>query len=133
MQRRELKKAIRKFSHRTNFYKLGLIRKLLKHREEEQKELENNIPKVICPNCGSTSIDVENDDREYSNDSWLHCNNCEHDFDDTFGYEDAIQEIECLCWGYAVDVELHFEEPDIKSLEWQKRCRDLILEELKSS
>lgn len=130
MQRKELKKAIKEFSHKTNFYELGLIRKLLKHREKTEKELINNIPKVTCPNCGNTKISMEYDDREYSCDSWLYCENCGEEFDDEFGLIDAIQSVECLCWGYMADVVLHFEEPNIKTLEWKNRCRKLILEEL---
>jgi hypothetical protein len=131
LQRSELRKAIKKFSHEANFYRLGLVRKLIQHRDRREKESINNIPKVLCPNCGGTKISVEHTDSEYYNDTWLHCEECEEDFDDEFGYEDAIQTVELLCWGYLVDIELHFENPDIKSAEWQNRCKELILEELK--
>ena len=130
MQRKELEKAIKEFSHKANFYELGLVRKLLKYREKTKKELMNNIPKIICPNCCSSEISQEHDDNEYSCDAWFVCNNCGKEVEDTVGLIEATQAIDNLCWSYTVDVTLHFENPNIKTLEWKNRCRKLILEEL---
>lgn len=130
MQRKELKKAIKKFSKETNFYELGLIRKLLKHREKEEIKLRESIPRVKCPSCGSHRIIIDNDGSEYSLDEFLTCENCWESFDDEYGYIDAINSYSYLCWGYGVDVELNFEEPDINKYKWQDRCRSLIKREL---
>lgn len=133
MQRKDLKKAIQEFSHKTNFYELGLVRKLLKYREKEEKKFIENIPKVNCPHCGSSKISIDDDGSEYSSREFLTCENCWDSFDDENGYIDAVKSYNYLCWGYDVDVELHFEEPEINKYEWKERCRYLILRELQSS
>lgn len=130
MKRKELKKAIREFSHRTNFYELGLIRRLLKYREKEELEFRQRIPIVKCPHCGSSKLSIDNDGGEYSFEDFLTCEDCWESFDDKYGYINAHRDYDYLCWGYEVDVELHFEEPNIKECKWQERCRSLILREL---
>ena len=42
MNRKELNKAIKEFSHKTNFYEFGLIRQLLKYRENAKIALFNS-------------------------------------------------------------------------------------------
>lgn len=132
MRRKELKKEIREFSRKTNFYELGLISKLLKYREKEEIRLKKLIPTVKCPYCGSTNISIDNEGGDYSFEDFLTCNDCWESFDDEYGYIDSYREYDCLCWGYGVDVELHFETPNINKYEWKQRCRNLILEELKN-
>lgn len=130
MKRKELKKAIKEFSHRTNFYELGLIRRLLKYREIEGLKLKQIIPIVKCPSCGSSKISIENEGGDDSFEDFLTCEDCWKSFDDECGYIEAYRNYDYLCWGYDVDIELHFEEPNIKEYEWQDRCRGLILREL---
>lgn len=130
MQRKELKKAIRKFSHETNFYKLGLVRKLLQKQEKDHKILIAAIPKIQCPHCKSRKIDIDSDDCDYSDEKWLHCCKCGRDFDDVFGYIDSIEELDCEPWGDEIAIELYFENPNIKSQKWQEFCKNTILKEL---
>ncbi|APF21698.1 hypothetical protein [Clostridium butyricum] len=126
MKGKELRKRVKEFSHKTNFYKLGLVRKYIKQQYKEKQALIEAIPKVVCPHCGSKKISIEYDESEYSSYSWLYCEDCEEDFEDTFGFKDAIQELDCLSWGDIISVELHFEEPNIKSLEWREFCEEQI-------
>lgn len=130
MQRKELKKAIKNFSNRTNFYELGLVRRLIKHRKKEEVFFRAQIPLVKCPYCNSSNISIDDDGSEYSSEEFLTCRNCWESFDDEIGYINAYKNYDILCWSHKVDVELHFEKPNINKYEWQERCRDLILEEL---
>lgn len=133
MQRKKLKKAIKNFSNKTNFYELGLIRKLLIHREKEEVLFKNRIPLVKCPYCGSHAVLIDSDGSEYPSEDFLTCKDCWDSFDDKFGYIDACKEYDSLCWGYNVDVELHFEKPDIKAYKWKEQCKSLILKELEKT
>lgn len=126
MKGKELRNKIKKFSHKTNFYKLGLVKKYLKKQEQEKQKLVKAIPKVKCPKCGSSKISIGYDECEYISDSWLDCDDCDEYFKDTFGYIDAVEELKCLSWGDMIAIELHFEEPDIRTLEWQKFCETEI-------
>lgn len=130
MQRKKLEKAIRKFSHKTNFYKLGLVRRYLLYQEKSMKDLQNAIPNVVCPSCGSHRISVESDDREYCDDTWLYCEKCGECFDDTFGYIEAVSDLKFEPWGDMIAIKLHFENPDIKSEKWKQFCEDEILKTL---
>lgn len=130
MQRKELKKAIKNFSNRTNFYELGLVRKLLKHRKKEELLFRSRIPNIVCPSCGSSRICIDDDGSEYSSEEFLTCHDCWDSFDDEVGYIDACKEYDCLCWGYIIDVELHFEKPDVNTYKWKEQCKMLILKEL---
>lgn len=126
MQRKELNKKIKEFSHKINFYKLGLIRKYIKKQYKEERKLINAIPKVICPKCGSHNISVEHDERDYVDDSWLYCNDCDEDFEDTFGYINANNELDALAWCDIIAIELHFEDPDTKTEQWKTFCETEI-------
>lgn len=126
MQRRELKKAIKKFSHKTNFYKLGLVRQYLKKQEEEHIKLINAVPKIVCPHCGSKYIDIERSDEDFCDDSWLYCKDCGEEFDDNYNYIDAIENLRFEPWGDNIAIELHFGDKDIKSKEWQDFCEKEI-------
>jgi hypothetical protein len=130
LQRKELKKAIKRFSNEANFYKLGLVRKYIQHMNEEQNRLNESIPKVTCPRCGGNEIEIDHDESEYSSDSWLCCESCYETFDDTFGFIDAVGEADAYCWSDTIAIELHFEEPDVKNEEWQKFCKSEILKRL---
>lgn len=126
LQRRELKGAIRDYSHKTNFYKLGLVRKFLLKQKKEERELINAVPKVTCPYCGSRKIGIDYSDDEYSSDRWLYCDDCNESFDDDFGYIEAVSAIEYLCWNDSILIRLYFEEPDIKTEEWKMYCEKEI-------
>lgn len=130
MQRKELKKAVKKFSNKTNFYKLGLVRKYIQYQNNQQEKLNKAVPKVNCPCCNSSRISIDYDDRECCNDSWLFCNKCGEIFEDTFGFIDAIGNAEYYCWSDEISVILHFDKPNIKSEKWQKYCENEILETL---
>lgn len=133
MQRRELKKSIIEFSKRTNFYELGIVRRLIKNREKDKIKFKQAIPKIKCPCCGSVEIIIDNIGSEYPTEDFLTCENCECSFDDGYGYIDAVKDYDNLIWGYNVDIEMHFNNPDINKYSWQKTCKNLILEELKDS
>ena len=130
LQRRDLKKAINEFSKKTNFYELGLIRKLLIHREKEKEKLRKMIPHVKCPFCGSSKIIIDYDDSEYSSYEFLTCENCLESFDDIYDYINNKENYDNIRWGYPLDIVLYFENPNIKLYEWQELCRSLILKEL---
>ena len=129
MQRKELRKAIKKFSHQTNFYKLGLVRRYLMKQVEEHNTLVDAIPKVACPKCGSHKISVEDEEIEQSSGYYLYCDTCEETFDDTFGFKDALEEC-CKTWGDGIALTLYFEKPNIKTEEWKKLCEDKIMRTL---
>lgn len=127
MQRKDLKKAIKEFSHKTNFYKLGLVKKYLKKQEKTHDELVSAIPKVVCPDCGSRKISVAYDESEYSSDYYLYCNTCDKTFDDTSGLKDAMTELDCESWNDCIELKLNFENPNIKTEKWKKFCEDAII------
>lgn len=131
MNRKELNKAIKEFSHKTNFYEFGLIRQLLKYRESAKIKAIENIPKIKCPYCGSANISIDDDGGEYFSQEFLTCKNCWESFDDENGYIDAIKLYDDLSWTYKVETVLRIEEVDINKYEWKIRCKDLILRELR--
>lgn len=124
MKGKELRKKVKEFSHKTNFYKLGLVRRYIKQQYKEEQEIIKSIPKVVCPYCGSKKVKIGYDESDYSDYKYLYCDDCDESFDDTLGFIDAIDELNCLPYGDIISVELHFEEPDIKSLEWQEFCEE---------
>lgn len=114
MRRRELKKAIKEYSNKTKFYKLGLVRQLIQWKEKEYKRLEDNIPKIICPSCGSKRIELDYSDDEYSCERCLTCCDCwecieegkeeyfnAYDELDNFNFIDGI---EMYMWGTGMEV-----------------------------
>lgn len=126
MQGKLLRKRVKEFSHRTNFYKLGLIRQYLKKQDREEQALIRSIPRVKCPTCGSSRIYVGYDESDYSSDEWLDCYDCGECFEDTFGYIDAFEELKCLPWCDIIALELYFTEPNTKTLEWKYFCETEI-------
>lgn len=123
---KKFKKEVREYCKKTNFYKISLVKKYLKKMHQKELETINKVPKIVCPNCSSKHVSVEYDGDEYSSDSYLYCDDCEFDFDDTFGYISAKEEVECLSWTDRIEVDLYFEHPDIKSYKWQEFCQEQI-------
>lgn len=129
MQRRELKRAIKEYSNRTKFYKLGLVRKLIQWKEREYKRLQDNIPKITCPNCGSKRMVVDYSDEDYSSERYLSCCDCcefieeekEQDFFEAYdelASFDYIDGIEMHIWGYDFKI--------TPGEEWNKFCEKEI-------
>lgn len=132
MQRRKLKKEIRKYAKQVKFYKYGLISRYLKHLAKEKERVVNAVPSVICPYCNSKNIFVEYSDIEYSSDKWLSCDKCGEDFEDTYGYIEATEAFECMPWWDSIYNAMQFDDDiDFASVEWQKYCENEILETIK--
>lgn len=134
MRRRKLKRAIKEYSNRTKFYKLGLVRKLIQWKEKEYKRLQDNIPRVVCPNCGSKRMVVDYSDDDYSSERYLSCCDCcefieeekEQEFFDAYdelASFDYIDGIEMHIWGYDFKI--------TPGEEWNKFCEKEIKEILR--
>ena len=94
--------------------------------------LENAIPKVTCIYCGSSKIEMEIDDREYYDDCWLFCKDCEESFDDKYGYIDACNRLDQENWFDILEIIEHFEPDRVTAdMAWQKYCEKEILKMLK--
>lgn len=129
MRRKELKKAIKEYSNKTKFYKLGLVRKLIQWKEKEYKRLEGNMPKIICPYCGSKRIEIDYiDDGLYSTCRELTCSDCceyiedhEEEFFKAYNELDDfnfIDGIEMYIWGTGMEI--------IPGSKWNKFCEKEI-------
>lgn len=123
MKRKELKKAIKEYSNKINFYELGLVRKWILWEEKELIKLKNAIPKVKCPYCDSNNVEFEYDEDEYSDYGCFYCECCDSDFEDEFGYEDAITELHAFDYWDSILIELCFENPDTTTYKWKEFCR----------
>lgn len=124
MQRRELERAIKEYSNRTKFYKLGLVRKLIQWKEKEYKRLQDNIPRVVCPNCGSKSVCVDSD----SFTQYLFCKDCEEWLEEA--EEEYLYAYNELCsFQYVDTIKMHIWGNDFKITpgeEWNKFCEKEI-------
>lgn len=134
MRRRELKRAIKEYSNRTKFYKLGLVRKLIQWKEKEYKRLQNNIPKIVCPNCGSKRMVVDYSDDDYSSERYLSCYDCGEFIEEEKEQEffDAYDEL--ASFDYIDGIEMHIWGYDFKITpgeEWNKFCEKEIKEILR--
>ena len=134
MRRRELKRAIKEYSNRTKFYKLGLVRKLIQWKEKEYKRLQDNIPKVVCPNCGSKRMVVDYSDDDYSSERYLSCCDCREFIEEEKEQEffDAYDEL--ASFDYIDGIEMHIWGYDFKITpgeEWNKFCEKEIKEILR--
>lgn len=133
MKRRELKKAIKEYANKTKFYRYGLIRQLILLKEKRHIALINAIPKVTCPNCGSNSIELEYSDSEYNSHAWLYCGDCDYDFDDTYGFEEAIGALYCEPYfdSLEVEIDLIMDGNVNHSYKWSLYCEEEIIKMLK--
>lgn len=129
MQRSELKKELKKKSKALNFYKMGLLKKLILKREKEYLQLLEAVPKVSCPECGSRDLTIDYDDRDWVDASWLFCEDCGNDFRHD-EYIRAISNLEDLQWSMIPELYCSLIEDWTNSYEWQKKCEKYILEEL---
>lgn len=133
MKRRELKKAIKKYAREIKFYKYGLISQLIKFKEKRHIALVNAIPKVKCPQCGSNLVDLEHSDSEYDSYTWLSCHDCGCDFDDLYGYADAIDELYCEPYFDTLQLEVEDMGGNVKyNHEWSLYCEEEIRKMLNS-
>lgn len=133
MRRRELKKVIKDYANKTKFYKYGLIRQLIKLKEKRHLALVNAIPKIKCPECGSYSIDMEYSDSEYDSYAYLYCDDCDHGFDDIYGYENAIDALYCEPYFDTLLLEVEYLDGKVKpSYEWSLHCEKEIRKMLNS-
>lgn len=129
MQRRELERAIKEYSNRTKFYKLGLVRKLIQWKEKEYKRLQDNIPKIVCPNCGSKRIVIDYSDDDYSNERYLTCWDCCENIKEEKEQEYLDAYYELVSFSYIDGIEMHIWGDNFKvtpSEEWNKFCEKEI-------
>lgn len=129
MQRRELKRAIKEYSNRTKFYKLGLIRKLIKWKEKEYKRLQDNIPKIVCSNCGSKRIVIDYSDDDYSSERYLTCWDCCENIKEEKEQEYLDAYYELVSFSYIDGIEMYIWDYDFKITpgeEWNKFCEKEI-------
>lgn len=129
MRRRELKRAIKEYSNRTKFYKLGLVRKLIKWKEKEYKRLQNNIPNIVCSNCGSKRMVVDYSGDDYSSERYLSCCDCGEFIEEEKEQEffDAYDEL--ASFDYIDGIEMHIWNYDFKITPgevWNKFCEKEI-------
>ncbi|HHD2753274.1 TPA: hypothetical protein ACOTG0_002083 [Clostridium perfringens] len=132
MRRRELKKAIKEYSNKTKFYKLGLVRELIQWKEKEYERLKSNIPDVVCPYCGSKRVEIDCSDDEYSCGRYLSCSDCcewiqDHEEEyikayDEFDNFNFIDGIEMYMWGTGMKVTPGSEWNDF----CEKEIKDII-------
>lgn len=129
MQRRELKRAIKEYSNRTKFYKLGLVRKLIQWKEKEYKRLQDNIPKIVCPNCGSKRIVIDYSDDDYSSERYLTCWDCCENIKEEKEQEYLDAYYELVSFSYIDGIEMYIWGDNFKITpceEWNKFCEKEI-------
>lgn len=119
-----IRKRAKKYAKRNHYYKFSKIKKYLKLFDKYIEKLNSSVPKVNCPSCGSSSVDYEYEDSEYSFGKYMYCNYCGDSFEDTYGYIDILEEMSLISYFDTIELMQYGYEwkVDYKSYEWSKFC-----------
>ena len=129
-KKKPMEDRIKHFEEITNFHDKELIKQYLEKQDKEEQNVINKIPKIKCPHCRSKKIEVDYGESEYDNYTTLYCESCDHDFEDKWGYIDALRELECLDYGDEVMTTIWFLKQDINDPKWQNKCKELMIKYL---
>lgn len=123
---------IKKYSQKIRFQDLDLIKKLILRKEERKHILKEAIPKVNCPKCNSSNIEVEHSEDEYSDYHWLYCYECDEGIEDEFGYYRAKESLYLEEYFDEIEIMLDTKEGNITfDSNWEIYCRETITKMIK--